>query len=575
MIKTFTKLSLIGLLVFCATTVFAQIPNDSPYPVTFVTIDANGNESSFEYSSMADFGLNLTATVGGVVEWARDDGMYDGDGDGVPDAGYADSLDCSWGTTMPNVAGKVALIRRGACFFSQKIWNAQNAGAIGAIVCNNNADDPDELVNMAGADSMDAVVIPAVFLSLNSCQILASQVDNGDVINAEFRVSAFNSNFGPYSYGTPVDHIIPIDEIQVSLLNVDPVVPQLNTTVTVEVLDPNGMTTTLTEMLDSIQPLENAVVQFEDYVPSAVGTYTMTFNNSINTDVLTNTFKITDDTWHMDNENINETIEPSDQVFIDNGLRYDFGNVYLAGPDEDVAIAATFMLGNAAEIYTGDEDSDLFQIRLYDLDPDGDGMVDENATDYSSFQVVGFADYSLTGNEGAFEPIEVVFDDPAILKANGQYALMVQYDGVNAGLGIPPKYAFGGTEAYPYYSSFVYTDQLYLGGWNGDWHGVIRLHTDNYVLDTDNLEPLASNKVNVFPNPTNDFVNLELDLDANAEEVRVGIIDMMGKVVASKTLNNVQNELTKFNVSGLATGTYFMSIVTPEGFRSVKFTVAK
>ncbi len=575
MIKTFTKLSLIGVLVLCVTTVFAQIPNDSPFPVSFITIDANGNESSFEYSSMADFGLNLTSTVGGEVAWARDDGMYDGDGDGVPDAGYADSLDCSWGTVMPNVAGKVALIRRGACFFSQKIWNAQDAGAIGAIICNNNADDPDELVNMAGADSMDAVVIPAVFISLNSCQILAAQVDAGAVVNAEFRVSAFNSNFGPYAYGTPVDHIIPIDEIQVSLLNVDPAVPQLDVEVSVDVTDPSGTVTTLTEIVDTIQPLENAVIQFEDYVPSDIGTYTMEFNNAINTDVLTNTFKITADTWHMDNENIVDFIAPTEQGFIDDGLRYDFGSTYLTGPDGGIATHATFMLENVEALFTGDEDSDLFQIRLYDMDPDGDGIgPDGTETDYSGFQVVGFADYSLTGNEGVYEDIIVEFDDPAVLKADGQYALMVQYSGVNAGIGIPPHYAFGGTEDYPYYGTFVFTDQLYLGGWNGGWRGVIRMHTDNFVGTTD-VAPLAANKINVFPNPTNDYVNLDLDLDANADEVRVGIMDMMGKLVYSRTLNNVQNEVTQFNVSNLSSGTYFMSVVTPEGFRSVKFTVAK
>ncbi len=571
--QKFTKIILFGIVMLCFTTLaFSQIPNDSPYPIDFVITDANGNESTYEYASYVDFGETLSQTVSGELEWARDDGVYDADGDGVPDTDYTDSLNCSWNTTMP-MAGKMALIRRGACFFSQKILNAQNAGAVGAIICNHTPDDG--LVNMLGIDSAELVTIPGIFITYEDCELIRAGIDSGTSTTATFRVNTFYNQLGPYAYGTPVDHVLPLDEIQVNLLNTDPSNAILNTTVTVDITDPSGTVTTLTEMVDSILPVEDRIVQFGDYIPADIGTYTMNFSNSLGADELTTTFKITPDTWHVDNENINDWIATTDQGFIDDGLRYDFGSTYLTGADGGVATHVTFMLENAAALFTGDEDSDLFQIRLYDMDPDGDGIgPDGTETDYSSFQVVGFADYSLTGNEAAYEDIIVEFDDPAVLKANGQYAIMIQYSGVNAGLGIPPHYAYGGTEDYPYYGTFVFTDQLYLGGWAGGWRGVIRLHTDNFVGTTD-IEPLAANKVNVFPNPTNEYVNLEINLDANAAEVRIGIVDMMGKVITNKTLSNVQNEVTTFNTSHLSSGTYFMSVVTPEGFRSMKFTVVK
>ncbi len=570
--QNFTKILLSGIVMLFFTTIaFSQIPNDSPYPVDFVITDAAGNESTFEYASYVDFGITLSQTVSGELEWARDNGLYDSDGDGVDDPDYTDSLNCSWGTTMP-MAGKMALIRRGACFFSQKILNAQNAGAVGAIICNHTPGDG--LVNMLGIDSAELVTIPGIFITYEDCELIRAGIDSGESTTATFRVNTFYGQLGPYAYGTPVEHILPLDEIQVNVLNTDTLNAITDTDVTVTITDPTGTVTTLTETVETIAPIEDRIVQFGDYLPEAIGTYSMAFSNSLSTDVLETTFKITEDTWHMDNENITETIEPSDQGFIDDGLRYDFGSTYLAGPVEGIATAATFMLGNASEIYTGDEDSDLFQIRLYDMDPDGDGMIDENATDYSSFQVVGFADYSLTGNEVAFEPILVEFDDPAVLKANGQYALMVQYDGVNAGLGIPPKYAFGGTEDYPYYGTFVYTDQLYLGGWAGGWRGVIRLHT-SVISSIESVNALAANKINVFPNPTSNVINLAFDLDANADEVSVRITDVMGRLVSTKILNNVLNETIEFNNSHLANGTYIMSVVTPEGFRAVKFMVAK
>ncbi|MFH1475422.1 MAG: S8 family serine peptidase [Chloroflexota bacterium] len=60
-------------------------------------------------------------------------------------AGQASTLGraCNASTpALPSLTGKIALISRGACTFSQKISNAQNAGAVAAIVVNNVAGDP-------------------------------------------------------------------------------------------------------------------------------------------------------------------------------------------------------------------------------------------------------------------------------------------------------------------------------------------------------------------------------------------------------------------------------------------------
>jgi extracellular elastinolytic metalloproteinase len=65
-----------------------------------------------------------------------------------------------------SLAGKIALIDRGACPFVDKVLNAQGAGAVGVIVANNNASSPDEVFVMGG--DTHRVRIPAVLVSLNS-----------------------------------------------------------------------------------------------------------------------------------------------------------------------------------------------------------------------------------------------------------------------------------------------------------------------------------------------------------------------------------------------------------------------
>ncbi|MEY2429842.1 MAG: minor extracellular serine protease Vpr [Verrucomicrobiota bacterium] len=60
-----------------------------------------------------------------------------------------------------SLAGKIALISRGACSFSTKIRNAQNAGAVAALIVNNVAGDP---VGMAQDGTPGQPTIPAYML---------------------------------------------------------------------------------------------------------------------------------------------------------------------------------------------------------------------------------------------------------------------------------------------------------------------------------------------------------------------------------------------------------------------------
>ncbi len=75
---------------------------------------------------------------------------------------------------LSDVAGKIALIDRGACAFTQKVLNAQNAGAIGAIVANN---QPSGLAPMGGADP--SVTIGSVGVSQETGDTLKAALGVG------------------------------------------------------------------------------------------------------------------------------------------------------------------------------------------------------------------------------------------------------------------------------------------------------------------------------------------------------------------------------------------------------------
>eukprot|EP01045_Picozoa_sp_COSAG04_P012722 COSAG04_NODE_868_length_9754_cov_10.610254_6_plen_1356_part_00 len=79
---------------------------------------------------------------------------------GVPMDGSAATGGAITGTYADgSMTGKIALIRRGACYFTSKTINAQNAGAVAAVIYN---DDRAGLVTMSGPDV--GVTIPAIFI---------------------------------------------------------------------------------------------------------------------------------------------------------------------------------------------------------------------------------------------------------------------------------------------------------------------------------------------------------------------------------------------------------------------------
>ncbi len=77
--------------------------------------------------------------------------------------GSTNGLDTACSALSADLNGKIALISRGACTFSAKIRNTQNAGAVAVLVANNVAGDP---VAMASDGTPNQPTVPAYMVSL-------------------------------------------------------------------------------------------------------------------------------------------------------------------------------------------------------------------------------------------------------------------------------------------------------------------------------------------------------------------------------------------------------------------------
>lgn len=117
----------------------------------------------------AGFGAEVTSQVSGEFAIVSDGTATANEG-------------CNALTNGAQVAGKIALVRRGTCEFGVKALNAQNAGAIATVIYNNQGGDA--LLSPGAGAVGDQVTIPVTFIGQNSGDELAAALQPGPASGA-------------------------------------------------------------------------------------------------------------------------------------------------------------------------------------------------------------------------------------------------------------------------------------------------------------------------------------------------------------------------------------------------------
>jgi extracellular elastinolytic metalloproteinase len=97
---------------------------------------------------------------------------------------------CFVSVNSNEIKGKIVLMDRGGCDFSKKVFNAQTAGAIGAIVCNVvgvNGGNGEELIGMGAGANAGSVTIPSVFFKKSDCDRIRVALSNGATVTLTFQ----------------------------------------------------------------------------------------------------------------------------------------------------------------------------------------------------------------------------------------------------------------------------------------------------------------------------------------------------------------------------------------------------
>ncbi len=562
----------------------------------------------YEYGPAGDgataWGADLTTDV-----WTGDAEFID-DGTALPTEG------CS--AAVNDLTGKVALIDRGSCNFSLKALNAQDAGAIAAIIFNNQPGAG--VIVLGGGDFAGDVTIPVVMLSYEDGQTIRNALMDGAVnisignirFDNDLSIDATSVIYAPF--GT-----IPASQLGDTTFVVNPGAVITNP----GLLSASGVTATatigytpleggastevynesasLSESLDSDST--SSLVVLPSFQPaSGIGVYTLDYAISADTpddapadNTLSSTFTLSENLYSKaswDPATGNPRI--TNAYTISGGADIEFLTV-LEIPNSDgiVIDSVVFYVSTALETLAGIP----VEAYLYEWDD----LSGEGSMSNDEISILGIAPYVFGDDETLDEAtLRLPFLDFLTLEEaripveeGKRYVVGVRYRGTEL-------VYFGFDETYDYTQYLNYkaadgtltdVDYGYLG--INAWIDEIFPDVEAAFLFSGNRNAVATGviigdltssteevvgedvfKMNLFPNPTTELLNVTIDFQEQTSFVEYRITDAAGRLLFTNRDNDVfGQEQASFNVKALPNGQYFLTIRTEQGIQASPFMV--
>ncbi len=456
------------------------------------------------------------------------------------------------------------------------------------------------------ATATDAVQIVSLFGATGTDQFRVKFIMNGNyyfwvvddvqILTRQRNDMQVNTNFFAIapSYLTPASQV---DEFGflVDITNLGGI-DQTNVVVNMNITDPSGASIYSEDnnygtVGDSL--VENS--SFGDFTPPAIeGTYEGTYSissDSVDVDpsnnAITFDFIVTDTVYAKENGATTTIFPAAANWGAGDPHQWAYGNhYYITNGTGYYASTASFAVDGDAT--TGGTELD---IRLYEWE---DANEDSNA-DPDERVLAAFAIYEIASNDGINNvrtvPLLGLDLQTAELTDNTNYILTLEYRAADDTQDLP----FGSTDVNDY-NAMVLNSQQQLRPRFGSMLGiagdidnepyssvgfgrenvpVIRLNvTDAPLISSQEDITLPENTVSINPNPASDVLNAELAFAENAEKVSIRMMDVQGRVVLVRNLENVSVTNQTFDISSLAAGTYFMHVTTENG-RIAKKVIVK
>ncbi len=521
-------------------------------------------------------------------------------------------------TAINDLTGKIAVIDRGACNFSLKVYNAQLAGAIAAIIINN---QPGNLLfNMTAGLNATDVVIPAIFITLEDGELIRtsmlSEVVSGCIGNLIFDndVAITTESTLVPMYGT-----VPSNQITSANALLPAITPALRVSnnglveaanivadVSIDFTPFGGSTSEVftASATETLLPIDTSVLLLTseyDYSGSAPGVYEINYNVAMDaTDELdfdnsvTTPFTVSDNVFSKSNwdvandrpaQNVGFTIAgggPIEMISgfnIPNGLGYSIDSVQFQCSTQNETLAGI-----------------TIKVNVYRW---SDNVVVDSSYQNDELTLVGINNITFAADypeDNAWVTLPILdagglTPGYPIPEDGGYYLVGTRYEGADfVFFGFNNGYDHTITDElalFPTVADFPYLQVTTFPGQIPDLEGDGGLFTDFFgtlsqamYVGQINIGGAANDilidaKLNLFPNPVADLLNAEVTLSEQADELIYKITDVNGKLIYTTNVQNVTTDKAQFDVSQLPIGQYFLNIQTENGIRTEAFNVSR
>jgi len=496
----------------------------------------------------------------------------------VRDATAADSLGCETIVNTAAIAGKIAMVYRGACEFGLKSLNAQNAGAIGVVIINNQGAP----VGMGGGAVGDQVNIPVVMISTDAGANLRSEVDAGNVemlIGSVFGLFPYNLSINKKTALIPQFGALPkllaqnANEFNVTMgtwVKNFGSEAQSGVTVTGTITENGSVVYSQTSNAVSIASGDSAFVTLPLYSQNGYdgyyeGTYT------INSPFMDQDGFPADDAYSF-NFLIDElyTYAPVDEATSE-PISTDHYRAGGGAPNFMQCIAfrnanasrvkVEGMFGSAAKGGGGSIDGEVLEARLIEWNDNFTGIA--GAT-FNNLVTLDVADYFYVENINQ-EMIYVPFNAPYTLENNRRYLFCLFSPATDVFLGF-------NTNVDHTRNELAFDQPMFPGNDNGQWFAggfgsdIVSANGVRMVSSAVGIDELDRVEITPYPNPANDIIRIPVG--GLTGKATLEIFNAAGAKVADRQVAIGGDQILNVNVNDIPAGVYLFNMNFEGGKRS-------
>jgi hypothetical protein len=504
------------------------------------------------------------------------------------------------GPLINDLTGKIAVIYRNTCEFGYKALQAQDAGAVAAIIINRE----DEIVQMGGGVEGLNVTIPCVFVTSLTGNQLVTEMSNGPVVVfLGSKVGAYANDIGansgqalvsPYGGANSLQYDGFEPGIQVynygtndqAAVSINAKIDGPSGTIYDETVGPVAIVSGDTLAVfpgntDAFPAWSEGIGNYENGEYTL--TYTMDLGGTDDSDfdnVLSSSFSITDGTTigTLAVSPVDASGMPVANTYPSNATTEYQGCVMIQEPNSStMAVQGMYFIPHTDTSVNDLAGSEIFG-NAYQWD---DGWVDLDDPNYdfaaattnafNALNIVTFGTHYPASNDDVDDVAYIEFVTPFLMVDNQRYLFCLQtFETATISFGYDNTINYDGNEGiYRQPVAPVHVDgQWYSGGWSGASAPALSLKTfdpaEVGITDADILVGGA------FPNPTTDAVTITVNATGAAT---LNVTDISGKIVMN-SLVDLGTGSTKVNTSQLEAGVYVFTVIMENG-KTAQFNLVK